>query len=209
MLSSPRRMPMFPLHSVLFPTAALPLQVFEARYLRMIDEVLEADRRFGVVLVTRGSEVGGGDERADTGTIARVVRVGALDDGRLTVVALGERRLRVVDWLADDPYPLATVVEAAAESTGPGTEALLDRARQAYRRTLAIASELGGMTADPEPNLPDDPVVAGWFLCDAAPLEQYDRQRLLEIDDTDLRLETLIEGLDAKADLLRARLARG
>ena len=127
MLSSPRRMPMFPLHSVLFPTAALPLQVFEARYLRMIDEVLEADRRFGVVLVTRGSEVGGGDERADTGTIARVVRVGALDDGRLTVVALGERRLRVVDWLADDPYPLATVVEAAAESTGPGTEALLDR----------------------------------------------------------------------------------
>ena len=112
MPEAPRRLPMFPLQSVLFPRAALPLQVFEPRFLRLIDDVLDGDRRFGVVLITRGSEVGGGEDRAIVGTIARVVRVGALDDGRLTLVALGEQRLKVVDWLPDEPYPQATVVEA-------------------------------------------------------------------------------------------------
>ncbi len=200
---------MFPLQSVLFPRAALPLQVFEPRFLRLIDDVLEGDRRFGVVLITRGSEVGGGEDRAIVGTIARVVRVGALDDGRLTLVALGEQRLKVVDWLPDEPYPEATVVEAGAGDIGPGTDALVDRARRAYRRTLAIASELGGSTADPEPDLPVTTLDAAWYLCDAAPLEQYDRQRLLEVDGLDQRLEALIAGLNAKAELLRARLARG
>jgi Lon protease-like protein len=171
--------------------------------------VLDGDRRFGVVLITRGSEVGGGEQRAAIGTVARIVRVGALDDGRLTMVALGERRLDVVDWLPDDPFPIAMVVDADSPAVGPGTEALVDRARRAYRRTMAIASEMGGLSADPEPDLPDEPLAAAWFLCDAAPLEQYDRQRLLEIDAVDRRLEALIEGLDAKADLLRARLARG
>lgn len=209
MLEPPRTLPMFPLGSVLFPHAALPLQVFEPRYLTMVDRVLDGDRRFGVVLITRGAEVGGGDQRSKVGTMARVVRVGALDDGRLTLVAIGERRLEVADWLPDDPYPLATVVLRSAKGPGLGTSALVDRARRAYRRTLAIASEFGGSVGDPEPDLPEDPSEAAWLLCDAAPLEQYDRQRLLEIDDIDARLESLIGGLNARAELLRARLSRG
>ena len=200
---------MFPLQSVLFPRAALPLQVFEPRFLRLVDDVLAGDRRFGVVLITRGSDVGGGEERASVGTVARVVRVGALDDGRLTLVALGEQRMKVVDWLPDTAYPEATVMQVGAGDVGPGTDALVDRARRAYRRTLAIASELGGSTADPEPELPAATLDAAWFLCDAAPLEQYDRQLLLEVDGLDQRLEALIAGLNAKSDLLRARLARG
>ena len=96
---------MFPLQSVLFPSAVLPMQVFEPRFLQLVDDVLAGDRRFGVVLITRGSDVGGGEERASVGTVAKVVRVGALDDGRLTLVALGEQRVKVVDWLPDAPYP--------------------------------------------------------------------------------------------------------
>ena len=199
-------MPMFPLGSVLFPGAALPLQVFERRYLSMVDDVLNADRRFGVVLIERGSEVGGGDDRFGVGTVARV---GALDDGRLALVALGEERFRVIDWLPEEPYPEATIRELTEAGPGPGTEALIDRARRAYRRALALASELGGHSGDPEPDLPDDPVPASWFLCEAAPIEQLDRQRLLEIDGIDLRLSVLIEALDVKADLLRSRLGRG
>lgn len=209
MATTPYRMPMFPLQSVLFPRAVLPLQIFEARYLQLVEDVLDGDRRFGVVLIARGPEVGGGDQREAVGTVARVVRVAALDDDRLTLVALGEQRLKVVDWLPDDPYPAATVVEADSGGVGPGTDALIDRARRAYRRTLAIASELGGRTADPEPDLPEDARAAAWFLCDAAPLEQFDRQQLLEIDGVDQRLEALIEGLDVKAQLLLARLGRG
>lgn len=200
---------MFPLGSVLFPGAALPLQVFERRYLEMIDVVLDGDRTFGVVLIERGSEVGGGDKRFDVGTTAKVVRVGALDDGRLALVAIGRNRIRVVEWLPEDPYPLATVEELRDDRVGPATEGLLDRARRSYRRTLALASELGGASVDPEPDLPADPLDAAWFLCDAAPVEQLDRQHLLEIDEVDGRLEALVIALDDKADLLRSRLGRG
>ncbi len=204
-----RRMPMFPLESVLFPNASLPLQIFEPRYLQMIAEVLDDERRFGVVLIARGAEVGGGEERFDVGTVARVVRVGALDNGRLALVALGVEPIRVVDWLPDDPYPEAMVSATSESRPGPGTEALLDRAWRGYRRALALASELGASTSDPEPELPTDPVAASWYLCDAAPLEQLDRQRLLEVDGVDRRLEELIRGLDEKAELLRARLGGG
>jgi len=197
---------MFPLPSVLFPRAALPLQVFERRYLTMVDEVLNTDRRFGVVLIERGSDVGGGDQRFSVGTIASVVRVGALDDGRLAVVAIGESRFRVVDWLPEEPYPAATIRDLDDDKPGPATEALLDRGRRAYRRALALASELGGSHGDPDPDLPDDPVAASWFLCDAAPIEQLDRQMLLETEGIDTRLAALIEALGTTAELLRGRL---
>ena len=200
---------MFPLASVLYPGAVLPLQVFERRYLEMIDTILDGDRSFGVVLIERGSEVGGGDHRFRVGTAANIVRVGALDDGRLALVAIGGRRIRVVDWLPEDPFPVATVRELDVDRPGPGTEALLDGARRAYRRTLAVASEMGGSSPDPEPDLPTDPIEAAWFLCEASPIEQLDRQRLLETDGVDARLEALVVALNHKAELLRSHMGRG
>ena len=64
---------MLPLGAVLLPTGVMPLQLFEERYRHMITDVLAADREFGVVLIRRGSEVGGGDLRYDVGTRARVL----------------------------------------------------------------------------------------------------------------------------------------
>ena len=55
--------------------------------------------------------------------------------------------------------------------------------RKLLRRVLALASELGSSVGDLDPDLPDDPVAASWELCSAAPVEQLDRQRLLETDD--------------------------
>src|SRR4051812_45485804 len=104
---SPRRLPMFPLGTVLFPYALLPLHVFEPRYRMMMRGVLRGDQEFGVVLIERGREVGGGDTRFALGTLARVVRATELDDGRYALTAVGVRRLRVDEWLADDPYPQA------------------------------------------------------------------------------------------------------
>ncbi len=101
---------MFPLGSVLLPGGALPLHVFEPRYQALVRDCIEApEHEFGVVLIDRGSEVGGGESRRDVGVVARMVQVAQLADDRFAVVAIGTRRMRVIEWLPDDPYPRAVV----------------------------------------------------------------------------------------------------
>src|SRR5680860_298653 len=100
---------MFPLGTVLLPHATLPLHVFEPRYRALVEACLEGTPEFGVVLIERGSEVGGGDTRFDLGTVARIVRAGRLDDGRYALVTVGAERLRVLRWLEDAPFPRALV----------------------------------------------------------------------------------------------------
>src|SRR4051795_8809471 len=110
-MAEPTAMPMFPLGTVLFPHALLPLHVFEPRYRLMTQRVLKGDGEFGVVLIERGSEVGGGDTRFVVGTVARVVRAQELPDGGYALATVGIRRIRVTRWLPDDPYPLAEVTD--------------------------------------------------------------------------------------------------
>ena len=98
-------MPMFPLGTVLLPGVVLPLHVFEPRYQQLVRDCLEASHaEFGVVLIDRGSEVGGGDVRSDVGVVARVLQVAAMDAGRFAVISVGTRRIRITQWLEDDPY---------------------------------------------------------------------------------------------------------
>jgi hypothetical protein len=200
---------MFPLGSVLFPGAVLPLHVFEPRYVEMINDVLDGDQQFGVVLIERGSEVGGGDVRFDVGTVARLARIGALDDDRLFVVAVGAGRFRVVRWLPDDPYPQAEVVPLDDPAGNGSLADLVAENRKLLRRVLALASELGSNVGDVDSELSDDPVAASWDLCSAAPVEQLDRQRLLETDDPAERLVALQELLNDSAAILQLRLESG
>ena len=118
---------MFPLGSVLFPAMPLALQVFEERYLKMMGTVLDAEEsEFGVVLIERGSEVGGGDQRFDIGTTAQVLQVEA-PDGPLQVVARGGRRFRVSKWIEEEPFPRAEVEFLDVFDPGdvPGEELVL------------------------------------------------------------------------------------
>ena len=83
---------MFPLGSVLFPGALLPLHVFEARYRRLVQDCLAGEPEFGVVLIDRGHEVGGGDVRREVGTVARILEVRELPDGRCPQARVLTRR---------------------------------------------------------------------------------------------------------------------
>ncbi|MEY3360946.1 MAG: hypothetical protein RL531_665, partial [Actinomycetota bacterium] len=82
-------LPMFPLGTALLPGAMLPLHVFEERYRALVEHCLARDGEFGVVLIERGSEVGGGDRRFAVGTLARIVEAGRFPDGRYALVATG------------------------------------------------------------------------------------------------------------------------
>ena len=68
-------LPIFPLNTVLFPGAPLPLRIFEPRYREMLQACLEADRRFGVALIKSGQEVGESAEPYEIGTVARIEKV--------------------------------------------------------------------------------------------------------------------------------------
>ncbi|MBQ89716.1 MAG: hypothetical protein CL433_12905, partial [Acidimicrobiaceae bacterium] len=99
-------LPMFPLEHPVLPGQLIPLQLFEPRYLTLAEHLqgeIEAD--FGIVGIERGREVGGDDVRASVGVVGRVLEMVSLPDGRMSLVAVGTRRVRVDEWLDDAPYP--------------------------------------------------------------------------------------------------------
>ena len=112
---------MFPLGTVLFPGALLPLHIFEERYRQLVKDCLADEPEFGVVLIDRGHEVGGGDVRREVGTVARILEVAELPDGRYFLQAAGVRRIRVQSWLDDAPYPRADVEEWPDEDASLAT----------------------------------------------------------------------------------------
>jgi len=195
---------MFPLGTVLFPHALLPLRVFEPRYRLMTERVLRGDGEFGVVLIERGSEVGGGDTRFAVGTVARIVRAQQLPDGGYALATVGLRRIRVAAWLADDPYPQAEVVDlaepepavpvAAADPRGRALAALDDVCAR-YRRADPRVPEL--------PPVADDWEQASYELAALSPIGPLDAQRLLESESAAERLTRLAEHLEEHARLLR------
>ena len=200
---------MFPLGTVLMPSAGLPLHVFEPRYRAMVKDCLAGERQLGVVLIERGSEVGGGDVRGDVGTRARIVDAAELADGRWVIAVVGMRRIRVRSWLPDDPYPRAEVEDWPDADPSPDHADALSHTITTLRRALALAAEAGDHTAPATIELADDPVVAGYQAAAVAPVGPHDRQRLLAAATPDERLQ-LLDGLLADAvTVLSMRLAEG
>jgi uncharacterized protein len=176
--------PMFPLGSVLFPAMPLALRVFEERYLKMMGTILDSDTpEFGVVLIERGSEVGGGDKRFSVGTTAKVLQIEA-PDGPLQVLARGGRRFQVTEWLEEDPFPRAEVEFLEEFQASDVEDALLTKAERSVRATLAFLNELDLSLPWPtDIELAEDPVQKAWQLAGIAPLGTLDHQDLLQVEE--------------------------
>ena len=186
-------LPMFPLGTVLFPHMPLRLRVFEERYLIMLSELLKAnDIRFGVVLIERGQEVGGGEQRFGIGTIAELLRVTA-DEGFVNVTAHGAERIEVIEWLDDAPHPRADVQVLPDLVWDTDLEPLRDNADRVVRRTLAVASEFAESIWPADLELSADPVEASWQLAGIAPLSALDQLALLSCSTLEGLLTKLIK----------------
>jgi uncharacterized protein len=183
-----RSLPMFPLGTVLMPHMVLPLHIFEPRYRTMFQDLIDGDREFGVVQITRGHEVGGGEARSAVGTIARVLQAEELDDGRWVAVTVGTQRLRVLDWLPDDPYPQAHVDVLAEDGVDAGVAQRRDALVPRIRRLLALRSELGDEAVPSTFALAEDLAMSCWQLLVLTPMQDWDAHRLLSIDGWDERL---------------------
>jgi len=202
-------MPMFPLGTVLVPHQPLPLHVFEPRYRAMVHDCLAGDRIFGVVLIERGHEVGGGDVRFDIGCTAEIVQAEETEDGRWGLGTIGRRPLRVLEWLPDDPYPRAEVEVAPEEAWSDDAEAAFAEAHAAMVRVVALA-EQAGLTVDRRVlELPGEASWDAWLLVARAPIGDLDRLGLLGAEGPAVRLRRLAAHVEDVCAVLASRLGGG
>lgn len=202
-----REVPMFPLGSVLFPRAVLPLHVFEPRYRALVAHCLTAEVPFGVVLIERGHEVGGGDTRFPVGTLARIVQAAETPDGRWAVVAVGTERVRVVEWLPDRPFPRAVVAPRPERPPARDAAAAVASARAALVRVHALRAELGLPAPPGDVLVGTDVAEAAWEASILAPVGPLDAYALLDLDDPVDRLERVTTLLEDEIAVLQFRLS--
>ena len=195
-----RDLPMFPLGSVLFPHMPVQLRVFEQRYMVMLAEILDVEpSEFGVVLIERGQEVGGGEQRFSAGTIARIAELEGAE-GFVALVAEGANRFVVEEWLDDAPYPRARVRELPDLVWDEELEPLRERAEKLVRRALAVASEFADQQWAADVSLSGDPLESSWQLAAISPLGPLDQMALLRVESLKELLDLVIElteGVDA------------
>ena len=206
------RLPLFPLGMVLFPGLLLPLHVFEERYRVLVRELLDrpADqRRFGVVAIRQGREVGADGVTAlhEIGCVARVRRIDPHDDGRFNLVTTGAQRFRLTGLVDGGPY-LTGAVELLPDAPAGGDEtALLDRAvREAFGHYLAALATAQGEEPD-ELDLPTDPLVLSYAVAATVLVDLEDRQALLAAPDVTARLRAELALLRRETTLLRTLTA--
>src|ERR1041384_3664016 len=136
-------LPLFPLHFVLFPQFPLQLHIFEERYRTMISECIERNQPFGVVLIAEGQETGEPAVPHGVGCVARILAVKTLEDGRMNLLAVGEKRFRLLEYAeADLPY---LVGRGEALDDGAPSEADPDKPlrelHRLFRRYLNLLAE--------------------------------------------------------------------
>lgn len=198
------RLPIFPLGTVLFPGSVLPLHIFEERYRLLVRHLIEqpsGPRRFGVVGIREGREVGTDGIRAlyDVGCVTEVRQIKAYDDGRFDLLTRGTRpfRLLAVDdsqaWLTGD---LELLDHAAA---GAGASDAGRQVRGLFERYTGELQRYRVPETEPD-DLPGDAERLSYAVAAAMVLDKDDKQRLLAAP-------TAAERLRLEVDLLRREIA--
>ena len=198
-------LPLFPLGSVLFPQGALPLRIFEVRYLDMINKCILTGAPFGVVALTQGVEVQvplGAEAFADVGTLATVVHHESPQPGLKVVQCLGSQRFRITRrerlkhglWIADVEHLDADMAVALPQEL----TSCADTLRKVYTKLAAQA--LASPPADSDSQWNDCAWISNRW-CEILPIPLPIKQRMLELDNPMIRLE-LVNDILEKFQLL-------
>ncbi|MDQ2627552.1 MAG: LON peptidase substrate-binding domain-containing protein [Actinomycetota bacterium] len=198
-------LPMFPLEWVLLPGEELSLRIFERRYTVLVGDLMHSgDPRFGVVLIAKGREVGGGEQRNDIGAMAAITDCTDLGGGRYALRCLTGERIRVREWLPDDPYPRADTEVWPDEPGEPVSDkqfgeleerivALHKRMAMARRKWVMPGREamLGGRRLRSL-----DPVQRLYSLACRVPMGEADRYAVLAAPALSERMAALHEAIE-------------
>jgi hypothetical protein len=179
--------PVFPLGTVLFPGAILPLKIFEVRYMDMAKECLKSGRPFGVCLIREGHEVGAPAVPEAVGCLARIGECDVEDLGILKVKAEGLDRFRIVSSEVSRQGLIVAEVEALA------AEAEVVEAQGLAESSEFLRKVIAGIGAErfAEPLRYGDATWVGFRLAEILPLRMDVKQKLLELTDATLRLAVL------------------
>ncbi|MEI7925289.1 MAG: LON peptidase substrate-binding domain-containing protein [Chloroflexota bacterium] len=198
---------LFPLRFVLFPGMPVSVQVFEPRYLTLVEECLASGEPFGIALIQDGPEVGGTATPYLVGTTAMIEEVTPLGDGRLALEVRGGRRFRIARLIHDHPY-LAAEVEYPVDEVSEVPETLLAQIARNYEQMLRLRHTIQGswsrdVTVPSTAGALADAIgAAGLETIENAPL-----QTLLETLDVRRRLERAADLLTLLLETTHRRAA--
>jgi uncharacterized protein len=189
------RLPLFPLHTVLFPGGILPLKVFEQRYIDMTKGCMRDERPFGVCMIIQGDEVardGAVPRFASVGTEARITNFDMPELGILHLQTRGGARFQVRGHAVEASGLVVGEVSAIAdEATYPLPESCSPLAKILE----VIAARLGPQNF-PDDGHYDDASWVGYRLAELLPLPLSIKQRMLEVSDANVRLAALKQFLE-------------
>ncbi len=205
-------LPMFPLESALLPDEDLPLRIFEPRYGALVRHCTGRGDPFGVVLIAAGREVGGEDARCDVGVVCRITEWADHGADRYSLRCRTGERIRVTQWLPDEPYPRADVTLWPDEPGEPVSPTQLldveDRAMALFER---IADARGIVLPDRDVLLGQDaghdPGQRLFSLASRIPIGTADRYSVLAAPSAADRLVALSEAVDAVTEIVEFGLS--
>lgn len=191
MSTTPLKLPLFPLKTVLYPGGQLPLKVFEQRYLEMTKRCLRDDTVFGVCLIREGHEVGEPALPAGIGCTARIAQWELPHPNLFHLLAVGERRFRVLRSEVESLGLITCDAELLDASPPPVTAP-----DEVCRKVLQALIDRIGVERFPAPLRLDDAEWVSYRLAETLPFDLESRQLLLEAGDTAARQELLRRVLD-------------
>jgi Lon protease-like protein len=203
-------LPLFPLNTVLFPGMPINLHVFEPRYKLMIEQCIQNDEPFGVVLIHKGTEAQGPlAEPYPIGCTAQITQVERLDDGRMNILAVGLERFEIRALNHDEPYLVGTVeLMPLDEHNEPVIERAGHRLRPWVERYLAVLSQVADdVHFDPD-RLPDDPLALAYLAAALLQIPSDQKQTLLAAEGASDFMTTVRTVYRREVALLSAIVAR-
>jgi len=200
-------LPIFPLPLVMFPHVIVPLHIFEERYRLMINNCIEGAEAFGIVFIPSGSAE---DESAirRVGVSAKVVQFDRLDDGRLNIMAAGEKRFHVRRFTGSSPFWKADVEYFDDDQeTGDELQESYTETVRLYREASRLAAKLRGVELD-EVRISESPELLSYMVSYVLGVEPEPKQELLEMTSTTGRLKSLTVYLEDAVQRLNGQIAR-
>lgn len=196
-----RELPLFPLPEVvLFPTRPLPLHIFEFRYRIMMNTILQSDRRFGVLMIdpVQGTI-------ANVGCCAEILHYQRLPDDRMKMLALGQQRFRVLEYIREKPYRVGLVEWIEDQPPSRDLRPLASEVEQLLGDVVRLSAKLTEQEIELPEDLPDLPTELSYWVASNLYGVAPEQQALLEIQDTVARLEREVEILTSTRNHLAAR----